>query len=99
MGTPVYKGSYTGLLKHLFDLVDMKALKARNVIVFATGKAPAHGPLVESSMRALFAFFDAQVSENFIFAVDEDFENGFPSALLQEAARKEFEAACRLAGA
>nr|WP_168253671.1 NADPH-dependent FMN reductase [Rhizobium leguminosarum] len=85
VGSPTYKASYTGLLKHLFDLLDMKSLKDRPVIVCATGKAVAHGPKVEQHFRMLFEFFDARIAPQFIFALDEDFtEDGRPSeALLQ----------------
>ncbi len=85
VGSPTYKASFTGLLKHLFDFVDMKSLKDRPVIVCATGKAVAHGPKVEQHFRMLFEFFDARVAPQFIFALDEDFvEDGRPGdALLQ----------------
>lgn len=74
VGSPTYKASYTGLLKHLFDLVDMKALRGRPVIVCATGKAPGHGPKIEQHFRMLFEFFDAKVSPGFVFALDDDFD-------------------------
>jgi FMN reductase len=95
VGSPVYKASYTGLLKHLFDLLDMRALKGRYVIPFATGKSPPHGPLVEASMRALFDFFDAQVSDNFIFSLDEDFDEAGLSANLRALVDKELDTARR----
>lgn len=83
VGSPTYKASYTGLLKHLFDLVDMKALTGRPVIVCATGRAAAHGPKVEQHFRMLFEFFDAKVVPGFIFALDEDFtEDGRPKDAL-----------------
>jgi FMN reductase len=37
VGTPVYKGAYTGLFKHLFDLVDPAALRNVPVVLTATG--------------------------------------------------------------
>jgi FMN reductase len=79
VGSPVYKASYTGMLKHLFDLIEMKALISRPVLAFATGKAPAHGRQVESHMRSLFDFFDARIAGNFIYALDQDFEDGLPN--------------------
>ncbi|AUX79377.1 MULTISPECIES: NADPH-dependent FMN reductase [Sinorhizobium] len=99
VGSPVYKASYTGLLKHFFDLIDMKALKGRHIIAFATGKAPAHGPLVEVSMRALFDFFDAQIDGKFIFALDEDFDNAVLSENLRAAVDDTFDNARRAVSA
>jgi FMN reductase len=43
VGTPVYKGSYSGALKHLFDLVRPKALIGKPVLLSATGETPLHG--------------------------------------------------------
>ncbi|MBY3468723.1 NADPH-dependent FMN reductase [Rhizobium laguerreae] len=83
VGSPTYKASFTGLLKHLFDLVDMKALNGRPVIVCATGKAAEHGPKVEQHFRMLFEFFNARVGPKFIFALDDDFsDDGRPSEAL-----------------
>src|SRR5690242_15769718 len=40
--TPVYRGSYTGHFKHLFDLVDQDALIDTPVILAATGGSDKH---------------------------------------------------------
>lgn len=73
VGSPTYKAYYTGLLKHLFDLMDMGSLRGRRVTLCATGRAPSHGPLVEGGLRALFDVFDAEASPGFVYALDEDF--------------------------
>ncbi|MBY5400993.1 NAD(P)H-dependent oxidoreductase [Rhizobium leguminosarum] len=83
VGFPVYKASYTGMFKHLFDLVDAKALASKPVIAFATGKAPAHGENVEAHMRSLFGFFEARMPARFIYALDQDFEAGLPGSSLK----------------
>ncbi|TIX05987.1 MAG: FMN reductase, partial [Mesorhizobium sp.] len=36
IGSPTYKGSYTGLFKHFFDLLDPTALRGKPVILVAT---------------------------------------------------------------
>src|SRR5690606_20501556 len=36
VGSPVYKGAYTGLFKHVFDLVDPRALVGKPVVLTAT---------------------------------------------------------------
>ena len=57
--TPVYKGSYTGLFKHLFDLIDPGALSNKPVVLTATGGGPRHALVVEHQLRPLFGFFTA----------------------------------------
>lgn len=88
VGSPTYKASYAGLLKHLFDLMDMKALAGRPVAVCATGKAPQHALMIEHQMKPLFGFFAARVVPTGIYATDLDFlSDGAPaSALLDRAA-------------
>ncbi len=36
VGSPVYKGSYTGLFKHLFDLIEPDALAGKPVLLSAS---------------------------------------------------------------
>ena len=45
VGSPTYKGSYTGLLKHFFDLLDPTALKGKPLLLLGTGGGPRHGVL------------------------------------------------------
>ena len=73
--SPVYKGSYTGLFKHLFDLLDPKALEGRHVLVAATGGSDRHALVIEHQLRPLFAFFNAHVLPVSLYAVNGDFEN------------------------
>jgi FMN reductase len=73
VGTPVYKGSYTGLFKHLFDLVDPGALANKPVVLTATGGGPRHALVVEHQLRPLFGFFTALTVPTAVYASDEDF--------------------------
>jgi FMN reductase len=73
VGSPVYKASYTGLLKHLFDIVDANALRARPVLVAATAKASSHELMIDHQFRPLFAFFRAIVVPGSVYALDQDF--------------------------
>jgi FMN reductase len=73
VGSPVYKASYTGLLKHLFDIVDANALRGRPVLVAATAKASSHELMIDHQFRPLFAFFRAIVVPGSVYALDQDF--------------------------
>ena len=74
MGTPVYKDSYTGVLKHLFDLVPPNALAGKPVLLAATGGTPPHGLVVDHQLRPLFGFFKALTIPASIFALESDFQ-------------------------
>lgn len=99
VGSPVYKASYTGMLKHLFDLLDMKSLNSRPVLAFATGKAPGHGKQVEAHMRSLFEFFDARMAGKFVYALDEDFVDGVPGSSIKSIVDREVDEALKLVDA
>ena len=73
VGSPVYKASYTGLLKHLFDMVDANALRGRPVLVAATAKGSSHELMIDHQFRPLFAFFRAIVVPGSVYALDQDF--------------------------
>lgn len=75
-GSPTYKGSYTGLFKHFFDLLDPASLKGKPVILAATGGGERHSLIVEHQLRPLFGFFEAFAVPTAIYASDKDFNDG-----------------------
>jgi FMN reductase len=74
--SPVYKGSYTGLFKHLFDFVDQNALANKPVIVGATGGGHRHALIVEHQLRPLFGFFSSLVVPTSVYVSDHEFLDG-----------------------
>ena len=76
VGSPVYKGGYTGLFKHLFDLVDPGALAGKPVAVVATGGGARHALVVEHAFRPLFGFFEALQVPTAVYAAEADFTDG-----------------------
>jgi len=76
VGTPVYKGTYTGLFKHVFDLVGPRALVGKPVLLTATGGGPRHALVVEHALRPLFGFFEALTVPTAVYASDADFTDG-----------------------
>jgi FMN reductase len=73
VGSPVYKGSYTGLFKHLFDLIPPTALADKPVAIVATGGGPRHALVVEHGFRPLFGFFNALQVPTTVYGSDADF--------------------------
>lgn len=76
IGSPVYKGSYAGLFKHLFDLIAPEALKGKPVLLTATGGGHRHALVIEHQLRPLFGFFEAATVPTGIYASTEDFAEG-----------------------
>ncbi|MFD4195630.1 NAD(P)H-dependent oxidoreductase [Amycolatopsis thermoflava] len=72
--TPVYRGSYPGMFKHFFDLVDQYALANKLVLLAATGGGDHHALALEHALRPLFAFFQALTVPVAIFASAGDFD-------------------------
>ncbi|TDD86670.1 FMN reductase [Actinomadura darangshiensis] len=71
---PVYRGSYPGMFKHFFDLVDQYALANKLVLLAATGGGDHHALVLEHALRPLFAFFQALTVPVAIFASAGDFD-------------------------
>jgi FMN reductase len=76
VGTPVYKGAYTGLFKHVFGLIEPRALVGKPVLLTATGGGPRHALVVEHALRPLFGFFEALTIPTAVYASDADFTDG-----------------------
>lgn len=75
VGSPVYRASYTGVLKHLFDLVHRPALSGRIALVAATGGSAQHGLVIEHQLRPLMGFFNLYVVPTGIYATEADFDS------------------------
>jgi FMN reductase len=72
--TPVFRGSYPGMFKHFFDLVDQYALANKPVLLAATGGGDHHALVLEHALRPLFAFFQALTVPVAFFASAGDFD-------------------------
>ena len=71
---PVFRGSYPGMFKHFFDLVDQYALANKPVLLVATGGGDHHALVLDHELRPLFAFFQAATLPVAIFANAGDFD-------------------------
>ncbi|ACT51190.1 MULTISPECIES: FMN reductase [Methylovorus] len=73
--TPVYRGSYTGLLKHLFDLVHYESLIDVPVLLAATGGSLRHSLVIEHQLRPMFSFFQSLTLPVGVYAIESEFTN------------------------
>ena len=100
VGSPTYKGSYTGLFKHFFDLIDPSALRGKPVLLTATGGGERHALIVEHQLRPLFGFFEAFTLPTAVYATDRDFTDGVlrSESILKRAAQAVAEAGVLVSG-
>lgn len=73
VASPVYRASFTGLFKHLFDFVGQYALIDKPVLLAATGGSDRHALIIEHQFRPLFSFFQALTLPIGVYAKDSDF--------------------------
>lgn len=73
VGSPVYRASFTGLFKHLFDFVGQYALTGTPVLLAATGGGERHALIIEHQLRPLFGFFQALTLPIGVYASSSDF--------------------------
>jgi len=75
VASPVYRASFTGLFKHLFDFIGQYALVDKPVLLAATGGSDRHALIIEHQFRPLFGFFQALTLPIGVYANDSDFTN------------------------
>ena len=74
VASPVYRASFTGLFKHLFDFVGQYALVGTPVLLAATGGGERHALILEHQLRPLFGFFQALTLPLGVYASEGDFD-------------------------
>src|SRR4051794_37805515 len=74
--TPVFAGSYSGLFKTFFDVLELGALEGKPVLIGATAGTARHSLVLDHALRPLFAYLRALVVPTGVFAASEDFGGG-----------------------
>lgn len=74
VASPVYRASFTGLFKHLFDFVEQYALVGQPVLLAATGGGERHALIIEHQLRPLFGFFQSLTLPLGVYASSADFD-------------------------
>src|SRR5690349_6699005 len=74
VASPVYRASFTGLFKHLFDFVEQYALIGQPVLLAATGGGERHALIIEHQLRPLFGFFQSLTLPLGVYASTSDFD-------------------------
>jgi FMN reductase len=99
VSTPIYRATYSGLLKVFFDLLPQDALAGKVAIPIATGAGPSHLLAVDHGLRPLLASVGALVVATGVYGTDAQFRHGAPEpALVDRIERAALEAAALSAG-
>ena len=70
--TPLFSGSYNGLFKSFFDVLDAGALAGKPVLIAATGGTARHSLALEHAIRPLFSYLRAMTVPTAVFAATGD---------------------------
>ena len=71
IGSPVYKASYTGVLKSLLDLLPEGALKNKPVLPIMVGGSSRHLLAIDYSLNPLIAILKGQPLQGLYFTDSE----------------------------
>ncbi len=99
VSTPIYRATYSGLLKVFFDLLPQDALAGKVAIPIATGGGAAHLLAVDHGLRPLLASVGALVVATGVYGIDAQFKDGAPEpALVERIERAALEATALASG-
>ena len=79
LASPVYRGSFSGVLKNLLDNVPVEALRSKPCGIIAVGAATHHYLGVDWHLRDVLAWFGALVAPTSVYLSSDDFPGGEPS--------------------
>lgn len=74
--TATFRGSYAGLFKAFFDLVDPVAMHDKPVLLGATGGSVRHQLVIDHALRPLFTYFGSLIVPTAVYATAEDWLPG-----------------------
>jgi FMN reductase len=76
LASPVYRGSFTGALKNLLDLIPVDALRNKPVGIVAMGATLHHYLGVDWHLRAVLAWFGALALPTSVYLESAHFKDG-----------------------
>ena len=99
VATPIYRATYSGLLKVFFDLLPTAALSGKAAIPIATGGSPGHQLALDHGLRPLLASVGALVVATGVYASSDQFADGAPDrAVIERLERAVVEGIALVAG-
>jgi FMN reductase len=97
IATPVYRATYSGLLKVFFDLLPHGALAGKIVVPIATGGSAAHQLALDHGLRPLVASLGGVTVSIGVYATPEQFPEGRAEPLLLARVERAADEALELA--
>ena len=76
VGTPMYRASYSGVLKNIFDVIPNDALYGKPIGLIATGGSDHHYLAIEHELKPLIGFFAGHPIPGGVYAHNEHYANG-----------------------
>lgn len=76
VGSPIYRGTYTGALKNLFDLIPNDALQGKAVGIIATGGSDHHFLAIEHQFKPIFGYFKSYTVPGGVYVTNRHYSNG-----------------------
>ena len=70
--SPIFSGSYSGLFKTFFDVLEPGLLVGKPVLIGATGGTARHSLALEYALRPLFTYLRTVVVPTAVYAAPED---------------------------
>lgn len=93
VSTPVYRASYSGLLKVFFDLLPQDALRGKVAVLLATGASEGHHLAIDHALRPLLSSVGALTVSAGVYGTDGQFtEAAVESSLMASVDRAAAEA-------
>lgn len=90
IGTPIFHGSFPGVLKNLLDLIPAEVFRHKVIGFIATGGNDQHYLAVENQLKPIASYFRSYVATEYVFAHNKDFneKNEIVASHLLESIRK-----------
>ena len=84
--TPIFSASYSGLFKSFFDVIEVRALTGKPVLIAATGGSQRHSLALEHAVRPLFGYLRTLVVPTAVYAASSDWGSPELASRIERAA-------------
>jgi NAD(P)H-dependent FMN reductase len=80
LASPVYRATYTGILKNFLDLLPIETLEGKPVGIVAMGGSNHNCLGVDWQLRCTLSWFGAIVAPTSVYLTPQDFSSGKPTS-------------------